>query len=150
MLFRSAVQALAAAGVQTQGTAIDVADGGGVARVLGEHPWAQAADVLVNNAGVMSQRTAKTLRTDADEWRRVMAVNLDGVFHMTAAVVPAMAERRRGRVINVSACLGRFSGPGLAGATSGNGRAGGAAGSYVVGISYANFIISGTLLGLSS
>jgi NAD(P)-dependent dehydrogenase (short-subunit alcohol dehydrogenase family) len=70
---------------------------------------------LVNNAGVMSERTAKTLRTSSAEWHRVMSTNLDGAFHMISAVVPAMVARRSGRVINVSACLGRFTGPGLAG-----------------------------------
>jgi len=45
----------------------------------------------------------------------VMATNLDGVFHVVHAFVPGMIERRTGRVITVSACLGRFSGPGTAG-----------------------------------
>jgi NAD(P)-dependent dehydrogenase (short-subunit alcohol dehydrogenase family) len=47
-----------------------------------------------------------------EEWRRVLGTNLDGVFAMTAAFVPGMVERRRGRVVNLSACLGRMSGPG--------------------------------------
>jgi NAD(P)-dependent dehydrogenase (short-subunit alcohol dehydrogenase family) len=42
-------------------------------------------------------------------------VNLDGVFATTAAFVPGMVERRWGRVVNLSACLGRMSGPGTAG-----------------------------------
>ena len=72
-------------------------------------------DVLVLSAGVMSDRQAKTLRTTPDEWHRVLATNLDGVFYSIASLVPAMVERRSGRVVTVSACLGRMSGPGTSG-----------------------------------
>ncbi len=72
-------------------------------------------DVLINSAGVMSERTAKTLRTSTDEWQRVMSTNLDGTFNTIAAFAPGMVERRSGRIINVSACLGRMSGPGTDG-----------------------------------
>ena len=72
-------------------------------------------EVLVNCAGVMSDRMSKTLRASPEEWRRVMDVNLFGAVHTVGQLGPAMAERRRGRVINVSACMGRFTGPGLAG-----------------------------------
>jgi NAD(P)-dependent dehydrogenase (short-subunit alcohol dehydrogenase family) len=63
----------------------------------------------------MSEKMSKTLRTSAQEWRRVLSVNLDGTFNLILAIAPAMAARRSGRIINVSACLGRFTGPGLAG-----------------------------------
>jgi len=74
-----------------------------------------AIDVLVNCAGVMSAPMSKTLRTTPEEWRRVMDVNLDGSFYTIATFVPGMVERRWGRVINVSACLGRLTGPGTGG-----------------------------------
>lgn len=74
-----------------------------------------AVDVLVNCAGVMSERMSKTVRTSPDEWRRVMSTNLDGSFYTIGTFVPGMVERRWGRVINVSACLGRLSGPGTSG-----------------------------------
>jgi NAD(P)-dependent dehydrogenase (short-subunit alcohol dehydrogenase family) len=72
-------------------------------------------DLLILAHGVMSEKMSKTLRTSTDEWRRVMAINLDSTFVIVNAVVPAMAERRSGRVIAYSACLGRMSGPGNAG-----------------------------------
>ena len=72
-------------------------------------------DLLILAHGVMSEKMSKTLRTTTDEWRRVMAINLDSIFVIVNAVVPAMAERRSGRVIAYSACLGRMSGPGNAG-----------------------------------
>jgi 3-oxoacyl-[acyl-carrier protein] reductase len=74
-----------------------------------------APDVLILAHGVMSEKMSKTLRTTDDEWRRVMAINLDSVFILVNGLVPSMAEARKGRVIIYSACLGRMSGPGNSG-----------------------------------
>jgi 3-oxoacyl-[acyl-carrier protein] reductase len=71
--------------------------------------------VMVLAHGVMSDKTAKTLRTNDEEWRRVMSINLDSVFTLVNGIAPAMAEARDGRVVIFSACLGRMSGPGNAG-----------------------------------
>jgi len=45
----------------------------------------------------------------------VLGTNLDGVHHVVSEFVPGMVERRDGRVVAVSACLGRMSGPGTDG-----------------------------------
>jgi len=74
-----------------------------------------APDVLILAHGVMSEKMSKTLRTTDEEWRRVMAINLDSVFILVNGLVPSMADARNGRVIIYSACLGRMSGPGNAG-----------------------------------
>ena len=71
--------------------------------------------LLILAHGVMSEKMSKTLRTNDDEWRRVMAINLDSVFQLVNGIAPAMADARNGRVIIFSACLGRMSGPGNAG-----------------------------------
>ena len=71
--------------------------------------------ILVLAHGVMSEKMSKTLRTTTQEWRRVMAVNLDSTFIAVNTLAPAMAEARNGRVIIFSACLGRMSGPGNTG-----------------------------------
>ena len=71
--------------------------------------------VLMLAHGVMSDRMAKTLKTNYAEWRRVMAINLDSVFTIVNEVGAKMAEARNGRIIIYSACLGRMSGPGNAG-----------------------------------
>ena len=70
---------------------------------------------LVFAHGVMSEKMSKTLRTNNEEWRRVMAINLDSVFCAMNILAAPMAEARNGRVIVFSACLGRMSGPGNAG-----------------------------------
>jgi NAD(P)-dependent dehydrogenase (short-subunit alcohol dehydrogenase family) len=83
-----------------------------VAQIATEH---SAPDVLILAHGVMSEKMSKTLRTTDEEWRRVMAINLDSVFILVNGLVPSMADARKGRVIIYSACLGRMSGPGNAG-----------------------------------
>jgi len=55
--------------------------------------------VLVNNAGVLSNH--KAAETANDEWRRIMAVNLDGAFYLCREWLPGMKSDRWGRIINV-------------------------------------------------
>lgn len=111
----AAAATLVADGIDALGVGCDVGDADAVRALPGRLGPLAAVDILVCAAGVMSERTAKTLRTSETEWRRVMSVDLDGVWRTFAAFVPGMVERRHGRVIAVSACLGRMSGPGNAG-----------------------------------
>jgi NAD(P)-dependent dehydrogenase (short-subunit alcohol dehydrogenase family) len=71
--------------------------------------------ILVLAHGVMSDKMAKTLRTNDHEWSRVMNINLNSVFTLVNVIGAPMAEARNGRIIIFSACLGRMSGPGNAG-----------------------------------
>lgn len=112
---QAAAAQLRSEGVDAHGFACDVSDASAMAQLPERLGPLAEVDVLVMSAGIMSSRASKTLRTDAQEWRRVMATNLDGVFHSISMFVPGMVERRSGRVIAVSACLGRFSGPGTSG-----------------------------------
>jgi len=65
--------------------------------ILAKH---QRLDVLVNNAG--SHEDALLATMPADSWRRVLATNLDGVFHGCQTVLPTMISQRGGRIVNVS------------------------------------------------
>lgn len=56
-------------------------------------------DVLVNNAGILSNN--KAAETTPDEWRRVLAVNLDGAFYLARLALPGMKARGWGRIVNV-------------------------------------------------
>ena len=111
----SATNQLLGEGLDATGICVDIADASQVAALIGGNPIATHADILINSAGVMSAKMSKTLRTTSEEWRRVMSINLDGTFNMISAIGPNMTARRSGRIINVSACLGRFTGPGLSG-----------------------------------
>src|SRR5205085_7846029 len=73
-----------------------------VERVLGP------VDVLVNNAGILSNEKAET--TGDAEWRRVLAVNVDGAFYWSRAVLPGMKQRKWGRIINVSSLAAKTGG----------------------------------------
>lgn len=59
---------------------------------------------IVNNAGAVLRKSTEAM-TD-DDWRRIMAVNLDGTFYVTRAFL-ADLERNQGRVINISSISGR-------------------------------------------
>lgn len=60
----------------------------------------QRIDVLVNNAGHHEDALLATM--PAESWQRVLATNLDGVFHGCQAVLPAMISQRGGRIVNIS------------------------------------------------
>lgn len=62
------------------------------------------ADVIINNAGVMPLSTLNALKID--EWNRMIDVNIRGVLHGIAAVLPGMEARGHGQVINVSSIGG--------------------------------------------
>jgi len=72
-------------------------------------------DILILAHGVMSEKMSKTIKTTMEEWKRVLTINLDSVFLCINALAGGMVERRSGRIIVYSACLGRMSGPGNAG-----------------------------------
>ncbi|GAA2009614.1 2-dehydro-3-deoxy-D-gluconate 5-dehydrogenase KduD [Microbacterium ulmi] len=60
-------------------------------------------DILVNNAGTI--RRAPAAEYSASDWRDVLAVNLDAVFHLSQAAGRRMLEQGRGRIINVASML---------------------------------------------
>lgn len=106
---------LVADGLDVVGVGVDLADSDAVRGLPTRLGLLGQPDLLVCAAGVMTVSTAKTLRTEPDEWDRVLGVNLTGVFSTVAAFGPAMTARRSGRIVVLSACLGRMSGPGTAG-----------------------------------
>ena len=62
-------------------------------------------DILVNNAGIAQQK----LFTDVTEedWDRIFAVNVKGMFHCAQAVLPAMIRKKRGKIVNLSSMWGQ-------------------------------------------
>jgi 3-oxoacyl-[acyl-carrier protein] reductase len=58
-------------------------------------------DILVNNAGIAQTPKSITMVSE-EEWDRILAINLKGVFLCCKAVVPHMKEKRYGKIINIS------------------------------------------------
>jgi NAD(P)-dependent dehydrogenase (short-subunit alcohol dehydrogenase family) len=91
---------------------VDVADEGSVRAAVADVLTADGRiDILVNNAGIYPHSPFEEL-TYAD-WRRVLSVNLDGVFLCAHAVYPAMRERGYGRIVNISSATFFIGYPGL-------------------------------------
>ena len=65
-------------------------------------------DVLVNNAGVLSNN--KVEATTPEEWRKVLAANLDGAFYLAREVIPGMKARRWGRIVNTCSLAAKTGG----------------------------------------
>ena len=61
--------------------------------------------ILVNNAGILSRTPFDEI--PEDEWDRVMAVNVKGVFLCAQAVFPIMKANRYGKIVNVASSAGR-------------------------------------------
>jgi NAD(P)-dependent dehydrogenase (short-subunit alcohol dehydrogenase family) len=110
-----ATEEIKSKGLLSEGFVCDVSDSDQIDQVSAQILNKFTPTILVNSAGVMSEKTAKTLKTSVTEWNRVLSINLTGVFNSIRVFAPIMVENRLGRIINVSACLGRMSGPGTNG-----------------------------------
>lgn len=93
-------------GAEAVGVGLDVTDAGSVAGAV-ERVGAELGpiEVLVNNAGW--DELHPFLETDEPFWDRVIDVNYKGCLRVTRAVLPAMVERRFGRVVNIGSDAGR-------------------------------------------
>jgi 3-oxoacyl-[acyl-carrier protein] reductase len=67
-------------------------------------------DILVNNAGVAGM-AAPLWDYDEQDWKRVFAVNVDGVFNCCRAVIGPMRENKYGRIINIASVAGKEGNP---------------------------------------
>ena len=63
-------------------------------------------DILVNNAGVSSDKTF--VKMDHASWRKVLAINLDGVFNCTKVFIDQMLKQNYGRVVNITSVIGQI------------------------------------------
>ena len=111
---RAVAAALAADGLKVIGVDVkphrggivcDISDPQAVARVVRS---IGPVDVLVNNAGILSNN--KSEATTPEEWRRVLAANLDGAFYLSRAVIPGMKQRRWGRIVNTCSLAAKTGG----------------------------------------
>jgi 2-dehydro-3-deoxy-L-rhamnonate dehydrogenase (NAD+) len=91
--------------------AADVCDASSVTSAVNETlASAQSIDILINNAGITGPN-ATLWDYPIDSWKRVFAVNVEGVFHCCRAVVPGMRERDYGRIVNIASVAGKDGNP---------------------------------------
>lgn len=89
----------------------DVSDPASVAAAVKEtEARLPAIDILVNNAGITGPN-AKLWDYGIDDWRKVMSINVDGVFYCSKAIVPGMRRREYGRIVNIASVAGKEGNP---------------------------------------
>jgi 2-dehydro-3-deoxy-L-rhamnonate dehydrogenase (NAD+) len=86
---------------------VDVTDASSVKQMI-ETVLARAGhiDVLVNNAGIVGP-VAPVVSYAEDDWRHVLATNLDSVFLCCRAVLPHLLARGAGRIVNIASISGK-------------------------------------------
>ena len=90
---------------------VDVTDPEAIDKMVSEVVGSQGRiDILVNNAGITQDNLM--MRMKAEQWSKVIDVNLNGVFHITRAVLKTMMKQRSGRIISISSVVGFSGNPG--------------------------------------
>jgi NAD(P)-dependent dehydrogenase (short-subunit alcohol dehydrogenase family) len=91
--------------------ALDVADEAAVAAAVERTGKALGrVDVLVCSAGITGA-TASVWEYPTDSWRRVIDINVNGLFYCNRAVVPLMLANGYGRIVNISSVAGKEGNP---------------------------------------
>jgi 2-hydroxycyclohexanecarboxyl-CoA dehydrogenase len=104
---------IAAAGGAAEAFACDIANRADVdAAVTAVEAKLGPIDVLVNNAGWDVFRPF--VKTEPAQWEKLIAINLTGALHMHHAVLPGMAARRSGRIVNIASDAARIGSSGEA------------------------------------
>jgi 3-oxoacyl-[acyl-carrier protein] reductase len=90
---------------------LSVADNAAVERAAAESLGLLGRiDILVNSAGITGA-TAPVHEYPLESWRRVIDINLNGLFYCCRAVVPIMVEQGYGRIVNVASVAGKEGNP---------------------------------------
>jgi len=100
--------------VNTLGVICDVANVESVKNAFAkvkEH-FEAMPDILVNNAGIAE--SAPFHKTSDELWQKIIDINLTGTFYCTREVLPAMLEKKWGRVINIASIAGKAGAPYIA------------------------------------
>jgi NAD(P)-dependent dehydrogenase (short-subunit alcohol dehydrogenase family) len=95
------------------GVQVDVSDSGSVNRAVEEVlKRTGRVHVLINNAGIAGKAAPIHEQTD-EEFAKVMAINVNGVFYFCRAVIPHMREHKYGRIVNIASIAGKEGNPNM-------------------------------------
>ncbi len=90
--------------------AFDVCDREACSRLLSEHFADTAPEVIVYNAGIVRDNLLAFL--SPEEWREVLATNLDGFYHVVQPLLFGMLAQRHGRIVAIASASGQTGQPG--------------------------------------
>ncbi|MDE6881285.1 MAG: 3-oxoacyl-ACP reductase FabG [Oscillospiraceae bacterium] len=97
---------LRAQGCEALAVQADVADREAITAAIGRVEAAYGpVSLLVNNAGIAQQRQFQDITEDF--WARIFAVNVNGAFHASQAVLPHMLQEKAGCIVNISSIWGQ-------------------------------------------
>jgi len=100
----AALRDAVAAGVAADFAPCDVRDESAVSSALDHLSGRHAFDIAIANAGAVE--TGPFMRSDSERFRRMVEINLIGTVNLFHAVLPAMLEQRRGRLIAIASTAG--------------------------------------------
>ena len=103
--------ASALAPAQVHAAAFDVSSREAVETFVTGLPAGFTVDVLVNNAG-LALGLEPAQRCDLDQWETMVDTNIKGTLYMTRALLPGMAARKAGHVVNLGSIAGTYPYPG--------------------------------------
>lgn len=105
-----ALQELAELEIQADGYWPDLSDYAEIeetiAKIIGQYG---KIDILVNNAGISANRPIE--KTSAEEFAKIMAVNVEAMFNVTKAVAPGMKKHGEGVILNTSSMVSIYGQP---------------------------------------
>ncbi len=92
------------AGIEAHGYVCDVTDEAQVKAMVAKiNEEVGIIDILVNNAGIIMRKPM--LEMEADEFRKVIDVDLNAPFIVSKAVIPGMKEKGHGKIINICSMM---------------------------------------------
>ena len=100
----TALRDAVAAGAAADFAVCDVRDAASVSGAVARLAGSQGFDIAVANAGAVE--TGPFLRSDGERFRRMLDINLLGTVNLFHATLPAMLERRRGRLVAIASTAG--------------------------------------------
>ncbi|MEK8089595.1 SDR family oxidoreductase [Thermithiobacillus plumbiphilus] len=104
---REVAQSIQNAGGKAQIKPVDVADRSAMEQLGKALESMGGIDILINNAGLMP--LAPMLDGRVDEWEQMIDINIKGLLYAINAVLPGMAQRKRGHIVNLGSVAGRVT-----------------------------------------
>lgn len=109
-----AQESAAALGARAEGVKLDVTDADAVAQAARETAERHGRiDALVASAGIAGSN-GRVVDYPVEEFRKVVEINLFGVFHACRAVLPVMEAQGYGRIVNIASVAGKEGNPNAA------------------------------------